>query len=63
MQQKGEIVLIISGAPELNLELSTSDINTLNILLAELTVKQATALAAKITGKSKNLFYEHAIKA
>ena len=63
MQQKGEIVLIISGAPVLNLELSTNDINTLNILLAELTVKQATALAAKITGKSKNLFYEHAIKA
>jgi 16S rRNA (cytidine1402-2'-O)-methyltransferase len=61
MQQKGEIVLVISGVKESKLELTSRDINTLNVLLSELTVKQASALAAKITSKSKNLFYEYAL--
>ena len=34
----------------------------LNILLAECPVSQAAALAAKITGKKKNLLYERALQ-
>lgn len=63
-QQRGEIVLLVSGClekSELGL-LSPEAEQILKILLGELSVKQASALAAKITGCSKRLLYERALQ-
>jgi len=62
-QQKGEIVMLVHGAS--SAESSGIDPETervLNILLRDLSVKQAAALAAEITGVKKNLLYQQAIK-
>jgi 16S rRNA (cytidine1402-2'-O)-methyltransferase len=61
-QQRGEFVILIAAqnkhvAKELD---ETSD-RILDILLEELSVKQASSLAAKITGKSKRMLYEMAL--
>ena len=59
---KGEFVLIVEGAqvdPDAALTEAT---NTLGILLAELPVKQAAALAARLTGARKNELYALALK-
>jgi 16S rRNA (cytidine1402-2'-O)-methyltransferase len=61
-QQRGEFVVMV--APADRAEQSTLDDEAqrvLDILLEELSVKQASALAAKITGKSKRLLYEAAL--
>ncbi|MCR4347580.1 MAG: 16S rRNA (cytidine(1402)-2'-O)-methyltransferase [Sulfuricaulis sp.] len=61
-QQLGEFVILIHGVPRV--EQSAVDEETgrvLKILLEELPVKQAAALAAKITGLKKNKLYEHAL--
>ena len=60
-QRKGEFVLIIEGATPS----ATGDYeaqHTLSVLLAELPLKQAVALAAKISGGRKNDLYELALK-
>ncbi len=60
-QQKGEIVLIIKGAdkePVADTELA----HLLTVLTEELSVKQSAALAAKITGTSKNACYQLALE-
>ncbi|WP_163832583.1 16S rRNA (cytidine(1402)-2'-O)-methyltransferase [Spartinivicinus ruber] len=61
-QQKGEFVLLIEGAtkpkPE---ELPEDVLKVLDILLAELSVKQASQLASKITGYKKKQLYELAL--
>lgn len=59
-QQKGEFVLLVSGAP------SDADdgeaVRVLQLLLDEgLPVKQAAKLAAAITGAAKNALYERAL--
>lgn len=61
-QQKGEFVVLVHGAPAL-LEQDIDPISEkiLRLLTAELPVKKAAALAAQITGKSKNAFYQFAI--
>jgi 16S rRNA (cytidine1402-2'-O)-methyltransferase len=59
---KGEFVLIIEGAKEDRDALITAATRTLEILLEDLPVKQAAALAAKITGARKNELYELALK-
>ncbi|MEO6823965.1 MAG: 16S rRNA (cytidine(1402)-2'-O)-methyltransferase [Nitrosospira sp.] len=61
-RQKGEFVLILSGAeaPRTK-ELSDRARNTLNILLREMPLKQAVKLATDITGESKNMLYAQAL--
>jgi len=59
-QQRGEFVVLVSGAqPEEGL--STETLNTLNLLLEELPLKQAAQLAAKITGANRSELYQHAL--
>jgi 16S rRNA (cytidine1402-2'-O)-methyltransferase len=59
--ERGEFVLIVSGA----LPQDQSDVEAqrvLEILLAELPVKQAAKLAAQLTGAKKNALYELALR-
>ena len=61
-RQRGEFVLIVSGAPEQQqVGLPTEAERVLRLLLAELPLKQAAALAAAITGARKNELYERAL--
>lgn len=61
-RQKGEFVLLVSGAEELNrAELSEQAQHTLQLLLADLPLKQAVRLAAEISGESKNMIYSFAL--
>lgn len=61
-QQRGECVLLISPWKEPEEEvLNQESLRVLNILLNELPVKQAAALAAEITGERKNKLYQYAI--
>ena len=62
-QQKGEFVVLIHGAQAR--ERSAVDAETLRmleVLLAELPLKQAAGLVAKISGLSKNVLYEEGLK-
>lgn len=61
---KGEIVLLLSGAPEMGsqTDIDENALNTLDVLLSELPLKQASALASKITGYKKNQLYQEALK-
>jgi 16S rRNA (cytidine1402-2'-O)-methyltransferase len=61
-QQKGEIVLVVAGAPATNGEVDTQALHTLQVLLEEMPVKQAAALAARITGVKKNVLYDTALQ-
>ncbi len=62
-QQKGEFVVLVSGAPEKEQEgFSTETLRTLDILMQELPVKQASALTAKLTGEKKNALYQAALE-
>ncbi|WP_299200277.1 16S rRNA (cytidine(1402)-2'-O)-methyltransferase [uncultured Amphritea sp.] len=61
-QRKGEFVLMVEGAPQQDdslLDPRSSEV--LDILLEELSVKQAAALAAKITGIKKKVMYQAAL--
>ena len=63
MHQKGEFVLMVDGHKE---ETDSEAINSsseelLTILLDELPVKQAAAIASKITGRKKNELYRLAM--
>ncbi|WP_290703239.1 16S rRNA (cytidine(1402)-2'-O)-methyltransferase [Amphritea sp.] len=62
-QRRGEFVLMIEGAPEQDdslLDPRSSEV--LDILLEELSVKQASALAARITGVKKKVLYQAALE-
>lgn len=61
-KQRGEIVILVHGVEHKAGEsvLIEPD-HVLDVLLEELPLKQATALAAKITGERKNLLYEKAL--
>lgn len=62
-QQRGEIVLVVAGAEEK--VQSADDIEqrrTLQVLLEELPVKQASSLAAKLTGGNKKALYKLAVE-
>ncbi len=62
-QQKGEMVILLHGAPPPDSSgISAEAERILNILLKELPLKQAAALASEITGVKKNRLYEHALK-
>jgi 16S rRNA (cytidine1402-2'-O)-methyltransferase len=60
--QRGEFVLLISGAPHKKEELSAETRRILTILLQELPLKKAVQLAVKITGDSRNKLYQQALK-
>ncbi len=62
-QQKGEFVVLVQGRPQAGegtLDEATRQV--LAVLVTELPLKQAAALAAKITGRSKNELYAQALE-
>lgn len=63
-QQRGECVLLVAGwqAPEGGEAVSAEALRVLDLLLADLPVKRAAALAAEITGARKNLLYQVALE-
>ncbi|MBL1292432.1 MAG: 16S rRNA (cytidine(1402)-2'-O)-methyltransferase [Thiotrichales bacterium] len=58
-QQKGEFVLVVSGAKVVADRIDSDHV--LALLLAELPLKQAAALTSKITGANKNALYQTAL--
>jgi 16S rRNA (cytidine1402-2'-O)-methyltransferase len=62
-RQRGEFVLIVTGAPaEASAGLPEEAERVLRLLLAELPLKQAVALCAAITGARKNELYSRALE-
>ncbi|MDY6981461.1 MAG: 16S rRNA (cytidine(1402)-2'-O)-methyltransferase [Pseudomonadota bacterium] len=61
-QQKGEIVLVVAGKVAAADEVDAAALHTLQVLLGEMPLKQAAAVAARITGIKKNLLYETALQ-
>lgn len=62
-QQRGEIVLLVHGAPKPESEAMTpAQMHTMKVLLEELPVKQAASLGAKLTGLKKNFLYDWALQ-
>ena len=62
-QRKGEFVVIVQGAPQADAGLLDAEATrVLDILLEDLSVKQASALAAKITGVKKKVLYQAALE-
>jgi len=63
-QQRGECVVLVSGwqAPEGEDAVSAEALRVLDLLLGELPLKRAAALAAEITGVRKNLLYQVALE-
>lgn len=60
-QQRGESVLVIDAAPPAEPQDMTEHDQILAPLVAELPLKQAVALAQKITGSPRNALYERAL--
>ncbi|WDZ96039.1 16S rRNA (cytidine(1402)-2'-O)-methyltransferase [Herbaspirillum sp. WKF16] len=60
-RQRGEFVVLVEGAPPSDGDDAEVE-RVLRILLEELPVKQAAALAAQITGQKKNALYERALE-
>ncbi len=60
-RNKGEFVLVIEGAAASGNEAVDAE-KTLAVLLDELPLKQAVALAAKITGGHRNILYQRALE-
>ncbi|WP_171006434.1 16S rRNA (cytidine(1402)-2'-O)-methyltransferase [Pseudomonas sp. 2FG] len=63
-QQRGECVVLVAGwqAPEGDEALSAESLRVLDLLLQEMPLKRAAALAAEITGVRKNLLYQVALE-
>jgi 16S rRNA (cytidine1402-2'-O)-methyltransferase len=60
-REKGEYVVLIEGARTSDSDDDIETLRILTILLAELSLKQASSLAAQITGKKKNALYQLAL--
>jgi 16S rRNA (cytidine1402-2'-O)-methyltransferase len=62
-QQRGECVVLVAGwqAPEDEAAVSAEALRVLELLLKEMPLKRAAALAAEITGVRKNLLYQAAL--
>ncbi len=62
-QQRGECVVLVAGwtAPQDEQTISREAQRVLDLLLADLPLKRAAALAAEITGVRKNLLYQAAL--
>lgn len=63
-QQRGECVLVLGGwqAPQGEDAVDANTLRVLRLLLAELPVKRAAAVAAEITGVRKNVLYPLALQ-
>jgi 16S rRNA (cytidine1402-2'-O)-methyltransferase len=62
-QQKGEFVVLVQGSPAVGESaLDEATHRVLAVLVAELPLKQAASLAAKITGLSRNELYARALE-
>ncbi|MCP4043369.1 MAG: 16S rRNA (cytidine(1402)-2'-O)-methyltransferase [Gammaproteobacteria bacterium] len=61
-RRKGEFVLLVGGVREPDTGFSVEDDRILGLLLDELPVKTAAALAADIRGGRKNAFYRRALE-
>lgn len=59
--QRGEFVLLVSGAPP-STGLDAAAAHTLAVLVESLPLKQAVQLAARITGAGKNALYQRALE-
>ncbi|MDO3388401.1 16S rRNA (cytidine(1402)-2'-O)-methyltransferase [Gilvimarinus sp. SDUM040013] len=60
-QQRGEIVVLVRGAPEREAVIDEGVAHTMRVLLEELPVKKAAALASRLTGLRKNELYQWAL--
>ena len=62
-QQRGECVVLVAGwqPPEGEESVSAEALRVLDLLLAEMPLKRAAALAAEITGVRKNVLYQVAL--
>ena len=63
-QQRGECVVLVEGwhAPQDESAVSAESLRVLDLLLAEMSLKRAAAIAAEITGVRKNLLYQAALE-
>ncbi len=61
-RQRGEFVLLVSGAVTREAGLSAEAEQTLGVLLKELPLKQAVQLAVQITGAGRNELYQRALQ-
>ncbi|CAM2936726.1 uroporphyrin-III C/tetrapyrrole methyltransferase [Ectopseudomonas mendocina] len=63
-QQRGECVVLVAGwqAPAGEAAVSAEALRVLDLLMAEMPLKRAAALAAEITGVRKNLLYQVALE-
>lgn len=62
-QQRGEIILLIAGDTERDADAETAEMDrVLTVLLPELPLKQAVALAEKLTGLPGNQLYKRALQ-
>ena len=62
-RQRGEFVILVQGVDTVNKQIVNQDaVRVLDILLEDLSVKQAASLASKITGVNKNVLYEQALQ-
>lgn len=59
--RRGEFVLLVGGAAEVQHGEGADIDGTLKVLLDELPLKQAVAIAVKLTGGSRNALYERAL--
>ena len=62
VQRKGEFVILIGGTVKSAEDLPPESERVLRILLKELPVKQASSLAARITGEKRNRLYRLALE-
>ncbi|AHY41832.1 16S rRNA (cytidine(1402)-2'-O)-methyltransferase [Stutzerimonas decontaminans] len=63
-QQRGECVVLVEGwqAPRDESAVGAESLRVLDLLLAEMPLKRAAAVAAEITGVRKNLLYQAALE-
>lgn len=60
-QQKGEMVVLVAGAPEKDEDGQWQLDPLLSVLVDELPVKQAASIAARVTGLNRNKLYKQAL--
>jgi 16S rRNA (cytidine1402-2'-O)-methyltransferase len=61
-QQRGEFVIMVHGRSSQPDSIDAADRHVLEVLLQELPLKQAAALAAKITGLPRNRLYDYGLE-
>lgn len=61
-QQKGEFVVLVHGAGHAAAAIDAATARMLEVLTAELPLRQAVSLAARISGMGRNHLYEYALQ-